>query len=82
MKYLTVGELKKLIENVDDNAEVTIAYPSARNNIVRVNSVGLLQCENEDDDAIGFMSDDNTSIKEETDYCIKELFNGFKEEDK
>ena len=82
MKYLTVGELKKILEDVDDSCVVTIVSPDAPlgRHITQVNSVGYLECEYEDTDAIGFMANESIAVKRETDYCTRELFNGFEEE--
>lgn len=75
IEFLTVGKLKEILEGISDDVYVAIVDPFGKNHIDLVTSVGYLVCEYEECDVIGLLSSDNVSIKDETEYCTKELFN-------
>lgn len=76
--FISVGELKNLIKDIPDDYDVCITDEYLPYHIIMVNSVGILQCEEEEHKALCFYSSrdiDNHGIdKELPDFVEKVLF--------
>ena len=77
-KHFNVGELKRLLETVDDNCDVVISAYDGQIDEFRhsyVTSIGILDGSKkfEDNDAISFMTGLSVSVSN-TGICKKELY--------
>jgi len=76
--FINVGELKNLIKDIPDDYDVCITDEYLDVHVAKVNSVGILQCEEEKHKALCFYSSrdiDNHGIdKELPDFIEKVLF--------
>lgn len=81
LNRLNVKQLKDILKNIPDDNEVCIVGEDQQYHIMYVTSMGLLSCEEEEHDVIGFMatSNVNNNIYKETEYCNKLLYNGWEE---
>ena len=77
VKYLTVGELKRLLEGVDDSTVVSIVDVFG---VSKVSSVGFLQSSYEECDSVGFSTGTSSMdrVDAKTSACKHVMFDGFR----
>jgi hypothetical protein len=74
--YINVGELKNLIKDIPDDYDVCLTDEYLDIHIAKVNSIGILQCEEEDHKALCFYSSrdlNNHGIDKELPDFIEEV---------
>lgn len=78
MAYINVGELKNLIKDIPDDYDVCLTDERLEFHIKRINSIGILECAEEEHKALCFYASrdlDNHGIdKELPDYIERVLF--------
>lgn len=56
MAYINVGELKNLIKDIPDDYDVCLTDEYLDVHIAKINSIGILECKEEDHKALCFYS--------------------------
>jgi len=74
--FISVGELKNLIKDIPDDYDVCITDENIDDHIVKVNSIGILYCEEEEHKALCFYSSydiNSHGIDKELPYFIEKV---------
>ena len=74
MEFLKVGELKELLKDIPDDYDVTVVHEDFKRHIMRVTSVGILECDEEEHNAFCLYPGENRMINEETEFCKEVIF--------